>query len=291
MSKLKVINEAQDALYWREWGYVVKACKKFNFRLPDRHELHVQALKTDKSHKNFTNNDLTEVLKVFRALSNPTSVNEQMRLADMPAKNIIHTITHDYRASLAVLLPIKSGKVTLPITDSSRRHCPNFDVADAYIRAVMVNRFKGEADVNQLSRIQKRTGTDVIKSDLEMFRDTIARCISQARQKIGITVHDLNILAGLQCDCKECKAGIVPSIPCLMQQHHRELLAEDDVPQPCYECPTCGTVSDVHFQEVIDTEQDSVETIGVCEKCGAEVSQLSNQPETVATVDDENTPF
>lgn len=232
MSKPKPINAAQNALYWREWGYVTKACKKHNFRLPDRHELHIKALGADKSHAAFTNKDLDKVLAEFRALSQPTSVTGQVRQIRQPATRILHLIKFEYRATLAVLLPIKYGKVTLTEVrkGEGKNECPNFYLADTYLKSVLTNRFKTD-DVKDLNQEPKPTGTGDPKSELEMYRDTIARCISQARQQLGLTVHEMNVMVGLDCECKACKSGTVETGTTVMQPHHQPMITSPE-PEP-----------------------------------------------------------
>lgn len=71
-----MITKKQDWLYWREWGAVRKVDPA-----ADRHALHAQALGADKSHKDFSNADLDKVLGVFRAISDASNLNAQLRQA------------------------------------------------------------------------------------------------------------------------------------------------------------------------------------------------------------------
>jgi len=82
----------QDKLYWREWGKAVRYCREHGFSEPDRHELHARALGRDKSHLKFTNRDFDEVLKEFRAISDPNNIEAQKRLIEMPKIRLRHRI-------------------------------------------------------------------------------------------------------------------------------------------------------------------------------------------------------
>lgn len=79
----------QTALYFREWGKVHK-------RYPDvdRHDLHTRALGSDKSSKAFTNRDLDLVLAEFRALTDPDSVDAQLRQIEQPRTRLLWKIDH-----------------------------------------------------------------------------------------------------------------------------------------------------------------------------------------------------
>lgn len=56
------MSPSQKALYWREWGRVRQACLKHDLPIPERHSLHARALGHDRSSKDFTNDDLDQVL-------------------------------------------------------------------------------------------------------------------------------------------------------------------------------------------------------------------------------------
>jgi hypothetical protein len=81
------MTKAQASLYWREWGKVRKAAPE-----TDRHELHVRALGADRSHKEFTNGDLDQVLAEFRVVSEPWNLNAQMRQLNQPRKRLMWSI-------------------------------------------------------------------------------------------------------------------------------------------------------------------------------------------------------
>ena len=86
------MTSAQNALYFREWGRVRAACKQEGFPIPDRHDLHVKALGLDKSHLDFTNEDLDQVLAEFRTISQPDNLAAQLRQQDMPRRRLLYSI-------------------------------------------------------------------------------------------------------------------------------------------------------------------------------------------------------
>lgn len=74
------MTERQQKWYWREWAAVKRACEAAYHPVPDRHDLHRQALGEDKSSKEFTNDDLDDVIAEFKAYSEPANLQEQLRL-------------------------------------------------------------------------------------------------------------------------------------------------------------------------------------------------------------------
>lgn len=82
----------QNNLYFREFGRVCAVCKQQGFPIPDRHELHVMALGLDKSHLEFTNQDLDLVLAEFRAISQPDNLAAQLRQQDQPRTRLLYSI-------------------------------------------------------------------------------------------------------------------------------------------------------------------------------------------------------
>src|ERR1019366_4411859 len=95
----------QNRLYFREWGRVRAACKQQGFPIPDRHGLHVKALGVDKSHLDFTNEDLDQVLAEFRAISQPDNLAAQLRQQEQPRLRLLYSICRmapePYRRSIA----------------------------------------------------------------------------------------------------------------------------------------------------------------------------------------------
>ena len=76
------MTSKQRRWYFREWNRVKAACEKSNLPCPDRHEFHIRALGSDKSSNDFNNDDLDDVIAEFKTCSEPSNVNEQLRLAD-----------------------------------------------------------------------------------------------------------------------------------------------------------------------------------------------------------------
>jgi hypothetical protein len=96
------MTSKQESLYWHEWA----AVRAENPR-SDRHDLHVQALGKDKSHKDFSNKDFDAVLAVFRSISQPDDVNAQLRQIDGERRRCIYAIAQtgfsdSYIRSLAI---------------------------------------------------------------------------------------------------------------------------------------------------------------------------------------------
>jgi len=88
------MTPAQNKLYFREWGRVRSVCKQQGFPIPDRHDLHVKALGLDRSHLDFTNEDLDQVLAEFRAISQPDNLAAQLRQQDQPRRRLLYSIMH-----------------------------------------------------------------------------------------------------------------------------------------------------------------------------------------------------
>ena len=86
------MTTSQNSLYFREWGRVRSACKQHGFPIPDRHDLHVKALGLDRSHLDFTNEDLDQVLAEFRAISQPDNLAAQLRQQDQPRRRLLYSI-------------------------------------------------------------------------------------------------------------------------------------------------------------------------------------------------------
>ena len=82
----------QNRLYFREWGRVRAACKQQGFPIPERHDLHLKALGLDKSHLDFTNEDLDQVLAEFRAISQPDNLAAQLRQQEQPRRRLLYSI-------------------------------------------------------------------------------------------------------------------------------------------------------------------------------------------------------
>jgi hypothetical protein len=91
------MNDAQLGLYRREWNKARQVLRKTMTPKEadaERHAIHVLALGKDKSSLNLTNADLDEVLKRFKALSQPANFVAQVELETMGAKRRRWTIRH-----------------------------------------------------------------------------------------------------------------------------------------------------------------------------------------------------
>lgn len=226
------MSRKQWGRYWR----MMTACAD-HLRISQkdaREIIHVRAFGENKSAKLINHKaDFDELEKEWAAILDDTNLDRQLAKGEQPNTRIIHLIKHDYYRCLAVLLPLKYGHVTgrdlldaivksIPIGNK----CPNFYLADKYMATILQGpRFKKNT-IADLDTIQRVRGTGVKRSELEMYRDTIAGRISAIRQDVGLDQHDLNILSGVECTCADCRAGIVPTMRSVMQPHHQQELAE-----------------------------------------------------------------
>lgn len=83
-----MITKKQNLWYWREWGKARRADPTL-----DRHELHISALGYDKSHADFTNEELDIVIAEFLCISEPENLGAQIRLLRQPKIRLMHRIT------------------------------------------------------------------------------------------------------------------------------------------------------------------------------------------------------
>jgi hypothetical protein len=92
----------QTSLYWREWHAAKIAC---HLEEEDRHHLTREALGEDKSSKDFANEDFDKVLAAFRAISQPDSLDAQLRALNQPRQRLLHgverTCSPEYRDAIA----------------------------------------------------------------------------------------------------------------------------------------------------------------------------------------------
>lgn len=169
----------QTALYFREWGKVHK-------RFPDidRHDLHIRALGSDKSSKAFTNSDLDKILAAFKALTEPASLDAQLRQAKQDRVRLLWKLQHYQAPLLALYLEHPS-----PLTG-----------AEAYIEAVAKDKFH-------------RSISELTASQLEQLRNTIAARLNTLRKEAGHTIHQMHQLAGLKCPCSQCQDMRRPHFP------------------------------------------------------------------------------
>lgn len=177
------MTQKQTYLYWKEWQAVRRVDAK-----ADRHELHIRALGKDKSSKLFNNQDLDKVLGAFRAISNPSNLNAQLRQLNQDKTRLLWKIMNDQSSLISVFM---EG------ADQLERNTE----AEHYIIAVIRDKFHTE-DIRDLSaeRIQDHD------SELEMLRNTLDARINDLRKKKDITIHEMRQLAGVAClsSCRTC---------------------------------------------------------------------------------------
>jgi hypothetical protein len=83
-------TKRQRAWYWREWGKVAAAQGWARTDDVARHELHVQALGIDKSHRALTNGEFDRVMGAFLAITRPADLTAQLRQEDQPRQRLLH---------------------------------------------------------------------------------------------------------------------------------------------------------------------------------------------------------
>lgn len=179
------MTKGQNSLYWREWA----AARKVDPSL-DRHELHIRALGRDKSHVKFSNLDLDKVLAEFRAISNPGSLDAQLRQLNQQKTRLVWKIQMEQLKLLAVCLhsPLRSD----PPNVNDQLH------AERYILQIIRDQFIAPT-------FNLREALEFLKADqLENLRSTLAARINDLRKECGITIHEMTTLAGLRCDCAQC---------------------------------------------------------------------------------------
>lgn len=177
----------QKWLYINEWNDAKKAGQ---LKEADRHALHIRALGHDKSSKDFTNDELDKVLGVFRAISNPNSLNAQLRQIEQRSTRLLKRI-QDQLKCLALFL----------------------DHPESYVQVLLSKRFHVELIIDlgddSILRLSKSTGEPIDDSELEMFRNTLAdRVAFHRREYVGpngtFTEHDMCARAGVECFRKNC---------------------------------------------------------------------------------------
>lgn len=233
------MTPAQEKKYWREWGALTRFCKANHLPAPDRHELHVRALGTDRSHKDFTNDEFTKWLAEVWAITKPDAIKPQLRQITMPRKNALHRIQIEQVKLLAILLSTERKPrwqeypPEFPVPAEAL--VPDLDAAMTFVATVMRERFRTE-DITLISdapqpRFVKKFGKLVLRdgqpihtgdfSDLELLRDTLDARINALRNKRGgadpkakrkvhtvpgWTIHELHQAAGVKCPdwCSSC---------------------------------------------------------------------------------------
>ncbi len=125
------------------------------------------------------------------AVIDPTNLSAQLRQLRQPQNRLIRKIQWIQVELLAALEEAGSYQ--------DRRAS-----AERYVITVMRDKFDTE-DISSLSyRPRPRGAGDWVKSDLETLRDTLAARINSLRRERRLTIHALNKLAGIHCDCTSC---------------------------------------------------------------------------------------
>lgn len=138
-----------------------------------------------KSTKDFTKAHFDTFLAACRAITQPADLKPQLRALNQPKARLLHKILVEQAAQLKAL-----GKADPQMT----------------ITQICKQKFIGAypADLSADAPPGKQY------SDLDKLLFTVARTISELRQKRGWTVHELLWESGLgaTCECANCSRGI-----------------------------------------------------------------------------------
>jgi hypothetical protein len=132
------------------------------------------------------------------AVIDPANLSAQIRQLRQEQNRLVRKIQWLQVAQLAAMEEGKEG---------------NFEernaAAERFVLSIMRDKFHTE-DIFSISyrREPRGPGEGLLKSDLETLRDTLAARINERRRKKGLTIHELNQLAGVRCDCKQCKTHL-----------------------------------------------------------------------------------
>lgn len=234
------MTPAQTSLYWREWAAAKRIAR---LEESDRHVLHQQALGEPKSSKAFTNADFDKVLAAFRALSQPASLNGQLRQQGQPRARLEQRIRSQVKClSLFLHAP---ERYTESILHAQHRKTANV-AAGFSLRP---------APTLSLSLLNER--------DLTHLRSTLSRVLSTKRAAFNkaletgdkaaldlpfhsplqhvtgdtITEHEMCLLAEVDCfrhaegsDCAQCRRAqssrrLQPAAPINLNREPAELVA------------------------------------------------------------------
>jgi hypothetical protein len=138
-----VPTQKQKALYWREWGLAVSACKAQGLPGPDRHALTKATLGRERSMLDLDNAQFDQVLAAFRALSSPDDLNAQTRALEQPRLRLHYKLTVELCRELAEVLP----------RPEDRTAADQLTAAERYILAIARDKF-GTEDLEQLTDAQ-----------------------------------------------------------------------------------------------------------------------------------------
>jgi hypothetical protein len=131
------------------------------------------------------------------ALLEPTNLSAQLRQLRQDQNRLVRKIQW---IQVALLAAMEEG-------NCEERNAS----AERFVLSIMRDKFHTE-DIFSISyQRQLRGQNGWIKSDLETLRDTLAARINERRHEKSLTIHQLNQLAGVRCDCKRCKMGVPPS--------------------------------------------------------------------------------
>jgi hypothetical protein len=174
-----VLTPDQLKRYWVELRAVQAVRKDI-----DRADFHAQHA-LPASTKDFTKENFDTFLAACRAITQPDNLKPQLRALNQPKARLLHKILVEQAAQLKAL-----GKLA----------------PDIVIGQISSQKFYGRkpADLSANRRPPINEGDKERASELEMLMFTVARTISELRQEKGWTQHDLNIAAGLHCDCAAC---------------------------------------------------------------------------------------
>lgn len=172
------MNAAQEGKYWRLWGQIRKARPDL-----DRHELHIQALGEDKSHKDFTNDDFDKFVALYHSIINPDSLDAQLHQLGQHKNRLLWKITIEQFGLLSVYVPAVPYVLAI-LQDQMPRRVACSELLPGSVRAEALR----ELDVRAL----------------ENLRSTLAARINALRKAAGHTIHEMTTLAGLKCDCAKC---------------------------------------------------------------------------------------
>jgi hypothetical protein len=75
---------------------------------------------------------------------------------------------------------------------------------DAYLRPILAAKFKGRTSIDHLSAVPILKDGGQRPSELARALMTLRTVVQQKRNAAGHSVHEMNLLAGIPCPCKQC---------------------------------------------------------------------------------------
>lgn len=175
-----MLSPDQRKLYWVHLHEVLAARKDLT-----REDFHAEH-NLPASTKDFTKQHFDTFLAACAAVTQPANLKPQLRAINQEKTRLLHKILVEQAAQLRAL-----------------------DKPDpsATILKICAEKFRGRKPAD-LSAEKPQS-----YSELEKLLFTIARAISELRQKRGWSQHDLNIAAGLHCSCATCSKRRSPRGP------------------------------------------------------------------------------